>query len=185
MSLTIFLFSIFNPISGQNKGGTTIFQFLKVMPDAQSSGMGDAVTSTINNAIAVFYNPAGLSDVKKGDLSLSFKKYFFDVKTTSLSLAYNIGTGGTLGLHTIFTDVGSIDVTTTEQLVFLEDGTYNPGLTGETISPSQMVVGLSLAKSLTEKFSFGVSSKYVREDLVLASEVGIVVVYGLLFKKGY
>ena len=185
MILTIFLFSIFNPISGQNKVGTTIFQFLKVMPDAQSTGMGDAVTSTINNANAVFHNPAGLSDIKKRDLSLSFYEYFFDVKTTALSAAYNIGTGGTLGLHTIFTDVGSIDVTTTEQLVFLEDGTYNPGLTGETISPSQMVVGLSLAKSLTEKFSFGVSSKYVREDLVMASADGFVFDFGLVYKTGY
>ena len=65
MILTVFLFSVFNPLSGQNKVGTTIFQFLKVMPDAQSTGMGDAVTSTINNANAVFHNPAGLSDVKK------------------------------------------------------------------------------------------------------------------------
>ena len=185
MISTVFLFSVFSPLSGQNKVGTTIFQFLKVMPDAQSTGMGDAVTSTINNANAVFYNPAGLSDVKKGDLSLSFYKYFFDVKTTALSLAYNIGTGGTLGLHTIFTDVGSIDVTTTEQLVFLEDGTYNPGLTGETISPSQMVVGLSLAKSLTDKFSFGVTSKYVREDLVMASADGFVFDFGLIYKTGY
>ena len=183
--LTVFLIAGLNPVFGQKKVGTTIFQFLKVMPDAQSTGMGDAVTSTINNANAVFYNPAGLSDVKKGDLSLSFYKYFFDVKTTSLSLAYNIGTGGTLGLHTIFTDVGSIDVTTTEQLVFLEDGTYNPGLTGETISPSQMVLGLSLAKSLTEKFSFGVTSKYVREDLVMASADGFVFDFGLLYKTGY
>ena len=69
--------------------------------------------------------------------------------------------------------------------MFLEDGTYNPGLTGETISPSQMVVGLSLAKSLTEKFSFGVSSKYVREDLVMASADGFVFDFGLLYKTGY
>lgn len=185
MILTVFLFSVFNPLSGQNKVGTTIFQFLKVMPDAQSTGMGDAVTSTINNANAVFYNPAGLSEVKKRDLSLSFYEYFFDVKTTALSLAYNIGTGGTLGLHAIFTDVGSIDVTTTEQLVFMEDGTYNPGLTGETISPNQMVAGLSLAKSLTDKFSFGVSSKYVREDLVMASADGFVFDFGLVYKTGY
>ena len=185
MILTIFLFSIFNPISGQNKVGTTIFQFLKVMPDAQSTGMGDAVTSTINNANAAFYNPAGLSEVKKRDLSLSFYEYFFQVKTTALSLAYNIGTGGTLGLHAIFTDVGSIDVTTTEQLVFMENGTYNPGLTGETISPTQMVAGLSLARSLTDKFSFGVTSKYVREDLVMASADGFVFDFGLVYKTGY
>jgi len=183
--LTTALFTIANPLSGQNKVGTTIFQFLKVMPDAQSTGMGDAVTSTINNANAVFYNPAGLSDVKSRDLSMSFYKYFYDVKTTALSLAYNIGIVGTLGLHTIFTDIGAIDVTTTEQLVFLEDGTYNPGLTGETISPKQMVIGFTFAKSLTEKFSFGVSSKYVREDLIMAAADGFVFDFGLKYKTGY
>jgi hypothetical protein len=181
----VILIAVFNPVSGQKKVGTTVFQFLKVKPDAESTGMGDAVTSTLNNANAVFYNPAGLSGVKKHDLSFSIYKYFFDVKTNALSLAYNIGTFGTLGLHAIFTDIGSIDVTTIDQLVFMENGTYNPGLTGETISPSQMVIGLSLAKSLTDKFSFGVTSKYVREDLVKASADVVVFDFGLLYKTGY
>ncbi len=182
---TVFLFSVFNPLSGQNKVGTTIFQFLKVMPDAQSTGMGDAVTSTVNNANAVFHNPAGLSDVKKRDISLSFYEYFFDVKTTSISLAYKMGLYGTLGFHFINTDIGKIEVTSVDHLGFSDDGTYNPGLTGETISPNQMVAGLSLAKSLTDKFSFGVTSKYVREDLVMASADGFVFDFGLVYKTGY
>ncbi len=185
MILTVFLFSVFNPLSGQNKVGTTIFQFLKVMPDAQSTGMGDAVTSTVNNANAVFHNPAGLSDVKKRDISLSFYEYFFDVKTTSISLAYKMGLYGTLGFHFINTDIGKIEVTSVDHLGFSDDGTYNPGLTGETISPNQMVAGLSLAKSLTDKFSFGVTSKYVREDLVMASADGFVFDFGLVYKTGY
>ena len=183
--LTVILIVVLNPVSGQKKVGTTIFQFLKVMPDAHGTGMGDAVTSTINNANAAFYNPAGLTGVDKLDLSFSSYKYFFDVKTTSISLAYKMGLYGTLGFHFINTDIGKIEVTSVDHLGFSDDGTYNPGLTGETISPNQMVAGLSLAKSLTDKFSFGVTSKYVREDLVMASADGFVFDFGLVYKTGY
>ena len=183
--LTVFLIAILNPVFGQKKVGTTIFQFLKVMPDAHGTGMGDAVTSTINNANATFYNPAGLTGVDKQDFSFSFYNYFFDVKTTSMSLAYKMGLYGTIGFHFIHTDIGKIEVTSVDHLGFSDDGTYNPGLTGETISPNQMVAGLSLAKSLTDKFSFGVTSKYVREDLVMASADGFVFDFGLVYKTGY
>ena len=44
----VILIAVFNPVSGQKKVGTTVFQFLKVKPDAESTGMGDAVTSTLN-----------------------------------------------------------------------------------------------------------------------------------------
>lgn len=183
--LTVFLISVFNPLSGQKKVGTTIFQFLKVMPDAQSTGMGDAVTSTINNANAAFHNPAGLNAVDKCDISISFYKYFFDVKTTAMSLAYTVGWYGTLGFHFIYTDIGKIEVTSVEQLGFGDNSTYNPGLTGETINPRQLVIGLSYARSLTDQFSFGVNTKYAREYLVKAEAHGMVIDFGLVYKTGY
>jgi len=183
--LTVFLIAILNPVFGQKKVGTTIFQFLKVMPDAHGTGMGDAVTSTINNANATFYNPAGLTGVDKQDFSFSFYNYFFDVKTTSMSLAYKMGLYGTIGFHFIHTDIGKIEVTSVDQLGLSEDGNYNPGLTGETINPKQMVIGLSYARSLTEKFSFGINLKYAREDMIKADADGLVFDFGLIYKTGY
>jgi hypothetical protein len=48
-----------------------------------------------------------------------------------------------------------------------------------------MVIGLSYARSLTEKFSFGLSSKYAREDMIKADADGILFDFGLVFKTGY
>jgi len=183
--LAVFIIAGLNPVFGQKKVGTTIFQFLKVMPDAHGTGMGDAVTSTINNANAAFYNPAGLTGVEKLDFSFSSYKYIFDVKTTAISLAYTIDWYGTLGFHFIYTDIGEIEVTSVDQLGFSDDGTYNPGLTGETINPKQMVIGLSYARSLTEKFSFGINLKYAREDMIKADADGLVFDFGLIYKTGY
>ena len=183
--LTVFLIVVLNPVLGQKKVGTTIFQFLKVMPDAHGTGMGDAVTSTINNANAAFYNPAGLTGVDKLDLSFSSYNYFFDIKTTSISLAYKMGLYGTLGFYYINTDIGEIEVTSVDQLGFGDDGIYNPGLTGEKINPKQMVIGLSFARPLTSQFSFGLSLKYAREDMIEADADGILLDFGLVFKTGY
>ena len=63
-------------------------------------------------------------------------------------------------------DLGDIPVTRVDYLFRDESGNYNPGLTGETISPGSQVFGLSYGKELTDKFSFGITAKYAIEDLV-------------------
>ena len=41
-----------------NKVGTTSFQFLKVMPDARSTALGEVSSSILTTSEAVFHNPA-------------------------------------------------------------------------------------------------------------------------------
>ena len=64
-------------------------------------------------------------------------------------------------------------------------GTYNPGLTGNSFTPGFMVLGLSYAKQITEKFSFGLTAKYASEDLVFATADQFMFDFGLLYKTGY
>jgi len=168
----------------QEKVGTTSFQFLKIRPDARATAMGDAVSSLVNTAEALFSNPAGIAAIPKIDASVSYYEYFFDVKTTSLAGAFNMGAFGTLGLQAIFTGIGDIEVTSVDALGFIGE-TYNPGLTGETVSPTNLVLGITYARGLTEQFSFGITAKYVREDLVRESAATVLFDGGLIYKTGF
>ncbi|MBK7629545.1 MAG: PorV/PorQ family protein [Ignavibacteriales bacterium] len=171
---------------GIDKVGTTSFQFLKVMPGARSTGMGESFISVVNNSEAVFWNPAALVKVNNFDASFYYVDYFLDVSHLALSAAYSIEDFGTLGLQVQVNDIGDIPVTRVDNLY--RDpvtGVYNPGTTGETMSPGFTVVGLSYAKSLTDKFSFGLSFKVAHENLVAESATSWMLDGGLIYQTGF
>lgn len=180
----IIICSLNNLVFAQGKVGTTSFQFLEVMTSARATAMGEAFSSAADNSEAVFWNPAALTNVKSFDASVGFTQWFFDIKHFSFSAAYSIDGWGTFGLQGLYTDVGEIEVTTVSALGFIGD-TYNPGLTGEVIRPHASVIGLSFAKNLTDKFAFGLTVKYVSEDLVVKSKGVVAFDGGLTFNTGY
>lgn len=166
------------------KVGTTSFQFLKIMTDARSTGMGEAFSSVPNTANAVFWNPAALTRVQNMDAAVSYLDWLLDISHSSFSFAYSIFGIGTIGIQGLFTNVGEIEVTTVEALGFVGD-TYNPGLTGETISPGAMVLGLSFARALTDRLSFGLTAKFVQEDLNVKKVSTVIFDGGLTFSTGF
>lgn len=168
----------------QGKVGTTSFQFLKVLPGARANAMSGSFTTVGDNSEAVFWNPAGLARIAGFDVSTGYIGWFLDVKHFSFSAAYNLDDIGVLGFQGIIVDVGDIEVTTVDRLGFV-NGVYNPGLTGEVISPSSMVLGVSFAKNLTDKFAFGITAKYVQENLVYEKASALVFDGGLTFNSGY
>jgi len=170
---------------GIDKVGTTSFQFLKVMPDARSTGMGEAFISVVNNADAVFWNPAALTKVENINVSISFVDWFLDVKHFSFAGAYNLEGIGVFGLQILFNDVGDIPVTRVSDLYRTPNGSYNPGLTGETMRPGSRVIGLSYANKLTDKFAFGLTVKYAYENLVEKNASAIIFDGGLSYQTGF
>ena len=174
-------------LSAFEKVGTTSFQFLKVYPGARASAMSGAFCTLADNSAAVFWNPSGLTRVSNFDVSTEYVGWLIDIKHYAISAAWNIGELGVLGFQGIKTDVGEIQETTVRAIGENApvDGMYNPGLTGRVFRPSSTVVGLSYAKSLTDRFSFGVTAKYVREDLIYRSANAIVFDGGFLFDTKY
>ena len=173
-------------ISGFDKVGTTSFQFLKVIPNAQSASMGGASAASIHTSDAVFFNPAMLVGAANMDVSISYLDWFMDVSLTSFSMSYRVKGVGTFGIQALMNDMGDIKETRVDQLVMnTETGVYNPGLTGRSISPGSYVFGLSYARELTNKFSFGLTVKYAQEDLVAEKASSVVFDGGLLYKTGF
>lgn len=164
------------PVRAQ-KVGTSSLQFLKVMPTARAAAMGDAYSTLASGADAAFWNPAGLANSPDIEVTGTHILWLFDTRQSTLAASIPMGEWGTVGVNLQYVDYGSIDVTRPDRLVFTGSGAsyhYNPGLTGETFSPSSYVIGISYAQKMTDKFSAGLTAKYINESLWNSPTVTIV-----------
>jgi hypothetical protein len=123
--------------------------------DARGQALGDAVAPMLDDSRAIFWNPAMLTKVTSWSSSFSHTEFLADMQIQAFSLAYNYAGIGTLGLFGTFFNSGDIEETTEYQ----QDGT------GRMFQATAYTVGISYARSLTEKFSVGGNFKYINEDL--------------------
>jgi hypothetical protein len=136
------------------KVGTSGTQFLKIGVGARSVGMGGACVASIDDASAIFWNPSGIVKVKNYSVILSHVEWLADIRYEAIGFAKTIPEIGTFGLSGSFLTSGEMEVTTFQQ----QSGT------GETFAKTDFSIGISFAKNLTDRFAFGGTIKYVRED---------------------
>jgi hypothetical protein len=157
------------PAAGQ-KVGTTSMQFLKVMPTARGTAMGEAYSTIATGAEAVYWNPGGVAVVHRSEFSLTYVDWIFDSRQGALSFATPVGDWGAIGLQVQYVDYG----------VFEEALASPARLTGREFRPFSYLVGLSFAKNLTERFAAGVTVKFAHESLFDQGTVTVVSQQGLM-----
>ncbi|MBK8345544.1 MAG: hypothetical protein IPL12_21025 [Bacteroidetes bacterium] len=58
---------------------------------------------------------------------------------------------------------------------------FLPFGTGQTFRATDLGIGLSLARELTDQFSFGVTAKYIREDLASVHNQNLIFDFGFQY----
>ncbi len=158
-------------VSMAQKVGSTSMQFLKVMPTARATAMGDAYVVNAKGADAVFWNPAGLAYTNNNEVTLTYLQWIFDTQQGAFAFAKSFGSYGSLGIQLQYVDYGSI-----EEAIWAPPYNANfdfPGLTGRTFKPYSYVVGITYATWFTDKFSTGITAKYAYESLYNGKEVTV------------
>jgi hypothetical protein len=161
--LPLLAIMLFPTLSWSQKVGSTSMQFLKVMPVARATGMGDAYSVLATGAEAIFWNPAGVATTEYFEASMTYINWIFDAQQGALGIAASLGDYGTVGLQLQYIDFGKIDEALWEA-PYKDDIEY-PGLTGRQFRPYAYLIGLSYAFQLTDKFSTGLTAKYAHESL--------------------
>ena len=167
--LSICLISAIVSTAFAQKVASTSMQFLKVAPCARATALGDAYSVWASGAEAAFWNPSGTALTENYDISATFTQWIFDARQGALSYASSLGSYGALGVHLQYVDYGSFEEAVLYRPAVKE--LPDPGLTGVTFHPFSYVAGLTYAKSLTEKFSVGVTFKYAYESLYNGNDV--------------
>lgn len=177
---TILVLAMASGLLGFEKVGVTSFQFLKITPDARSAGMGNASSSLNTGIYSMYTNPANLVENKGLVAEVTYMDYLFDTQHQSLAVNWT-QRSLSFGLFYLRADYGEIEETTVEQLGYLPSGEFNPGLTGNVFRPGAQVIGLSFSQKLTDKFSYGIITKYVHENMVYAKKGALMWDVGLLY----
>ena len=141
------------PSFGRDRAGTSGFQFLKIPIDARSAAMGETVAANAFDASALFWNPALAARATGPQAGFSHTAYLADVSMEYAALTVPIG-AFTFGGSVQVLSAGEMDVTTE----------FEPTGTGETFGYVDLAAGLSVAQTLSDLFSYGVTAKYVRES---------------------
>lgn len=143
-------------VSGIERVGTTSFQFLKLPVGVRGIGMGNAFVAGSADAAAVYWNPAGLGWADQYEVLLAHINLPADMNYDNVAFALPLSAAvGTFGINIGVLSMDDMMIRTAER----------PEGTGQLFTASDIMVGLSYSRMITDIFTFGVTAKYIREEL--------------------
>lgn len=155
--------------------GTTAYQFLKLNVGVRGVGMGNALVAGANDASALFWNPGGIGWMENREIALTHVNLPADINYDLAALAWPLGEFGVLGVQAGVLHMDDMIVRTAEK----------PEGTGEYFTASDIQFGLSFAKMITDRFVFGFTGKYLREELADYVSSNFTVDVGLQYQTGF
>jgi hypothetical protein len=164
------------PRYGDSRTGTTGFQFLKINPDARSSGMGESNSATTDDLAATYLNPAGLShlDTSKIHFQVNHLEFISSAFINQVAIGRKLSQSTFIAANLIYLNSGNMAVT----------NEFMPTGTGQTFRFTDVSLGVSLAKILTDNFSFGVTAKLIHEGVAGIAANNLVADFGFQYDIG-
>ncbi len=141
--------------------GTTAAEFLLFAPTARGAALGNAFAALATDISSLHFNPAGLSQMGSAEFMGSTTRYLADTRYNWVGIGLPFGGGSkAIGISIGSFGYGDAPVYT------VEDPT---GSSGEVYSVNQTFVGLTYSQQFSDRFSAGVTGKFVNDKLGGAS----------------
>ncbi len=188
-SLRFFLFLILVPVFvlAQDKDGGLNFvtdvsgvgvsaaTFLEIGIGARAAAMGGAYAAIANDATALYWNPAGIAWVEGIQAEFMHSEWLAETTYDYLGFVVSLPSiNSSIGASIIYLDYGESPVRTVNR----------PEGTGEKYSARDMALSVSYALALTNRFSFGITGKYISQRIWSEEGSAVAVDVGVLYKTG-
>ncbi len=164
---------LFAGLGGQ-RAGTSIFNFLKIDPSATSGGMGGAFISIVPDASIMHWNPAATVQLEGTSVSISHLDWFAGTAYEYLAASHTSGSWA-FGMEIGALHMPAMEITTE----------YNPYGSGSYFSFADYYFGVNVSRKMSDRFSFGLSARLVREEYLDLASSSIVMDLGTFYRTGY
>ena len=162
------------------KVGTFDGQFLKIGVGARAAAMGGAFVGVADDGSSLFWNAAGIAriDPDKSELSINHANWPAELSFDQVGYVFHVKRiPGAFGVHARALSMAPMIETTAYQ----PDPTLG---TGEEFDAGMMTMGVTYARSFTDKFSAGVTGNFIHEGLADLSQQTFAFDIGTLYDVG-
>lgn len=142
------------PSFGGARSGTAGFQFTKIIVDPRSASMGGSSMADAKDASSLYWNPALAVQMDQSELMAGHTAYVAETSLEYVSIVKKFNDFAVGGSIQYF---GSGDIT--------ETTTLQPLGTGRTFRTTHLSAGISASHRLTEFFSYGLTFRYIHENI--------------------
>ncbi len=136
--------------------------FTKLWVGARAAGMAGAYSAMADDITALYWNPAGIARLPGVNVGASYTHWFGDVTENFLGVTLPVSERYRAGFSLIVVDYGNLSKATIQQDA--NAGTFNA---------NDLAFTATIAGSLTDRFSFGASAKYLRSTILDMSADGL------------
>jgi hypothetical protein len=158
------------------KVGTIGAQFLKIGIGARAAGMGATFVSVADDASAVYWNAAGVARLTRNVISMNHCDWVADIMFSQATYVFDPRyVPGMMAIHARSLYMPDQPVRTV----------YRPEGDGTKFDNGDVAVGLTYARSLTDKFSAGLTFNYVHSSLADHSAQAYSFDFGTLYDTGF
>lgn len=152
--------------------GGTAAEFLLLGAGARGAALGGSYAALANDVEALYFNPAGLAFLERPSLTIGTYTYLADTRYSWGGMAFPMG-GGQRALGVQAGTFGFSD-----QPVYTIE---NPDGDGRTYRVSQTFLGLTYAQNFSDRFSAGITAKFISDQLGQTSGSAFAVDFGTNF----
>lgn len=158
-----------------SKRGTTAAPFLSIAQGARALALGGAFVAIANDVSSMYWNPAGVAELKGFHFMVDHTNWFADIKYDYLGATIDLGSFGGLGVNMTLSNIAEMKVTTVEQ----QDGT------GELFGVTDLAFGITYALRLTDDFSIGFNPKVVYQKIWKMSATAFALDMGVKYRTPF
>jgi hypothetical protein len=152
--------------------GTTSGEFLLLGAGARGTALGGSFAAIVTDVSALYYNPAGAALLERPGIMVGTYDYLADTRYSWGGVAFPLSGGA----RTIGFQLGTFGFK--DQPIYTEE---QPNGTGGTYSVNQTFVGGTFAQNFSDRFSAGITAKYVNDRLGTVSGSAFAVDFGTNF----
>lgn len=150
------------PLVVEARLGGSGAQFLALGGGCRSVALGRAYVALAEGTDALYFNPAGLAQLDALTFSFSHGELFADINLENVAFA-TPALGGVVGISGVGFLSGKMKRTTFED---------QDGESGETFSANDFAFGFSYARMMTDKFTAGLTFKFINQNIDKVSANG-------------